>query len=447
MQQKRLIAVVLLGLVAAIPWRTAFALDSTSSGADGDLVVPASVVTTINLPASGVLQYNSINIPATATVKFKRNANNTPVYLLVKTDATIAGTIDINGDAGVDLNATLRDGLAGQGGPGGFDGGPGGKASPETVTGGAGFGPGAGKPGDYSYNSCCGTFSWGGSGGGSVIGNGGNSGYSSFAIAGGGKYGSPILDTLLGGSGGGGGAGYTVPGAGGGGGGGALFLVVGGTLNMPSGGAIRANGGRGGNASSTGGGGGGAGGAIRITATTFSGVPTLAAVAGGGGSGSHSYRNGGGGADGRIRIEAENSTAAGGSITPSNMSCINVACKPVALPVLPNNALASTLPGVRFSAVDGVAIAPDQVLTGVGDIALSGTRADPVNVTITLTTANVPLNKNPVATITVRPDRGPVTSYTVSAWTGSDTSATGSATTVKLPLGRNVISASLGFSN
>lgn len=444
MKRKHFLAATLVGLAAVMPWQTAFAVDSTSDGSNGDLVAAAGVVTTIDLPANGTLQYNSVSIPATATVKFKRNANNTPVYLLVRNNATIAGTIDINGENGADLNATLRDGLGGPGGPGGFEGGAGGKATPElSQTGAGGFGPGAGKPGFRNWNGCCGTDSWGGSGGASVIADGG----ASTSSAGGTKYGSSILDTVLGGSGGGGGAGYVVPGAGGGGGGGALFLVVGGTLSMPAGGAIRANGGRGGNASSTGGGGGGGGGAIRITATTFSGAPTLSALAGPAGAGGWGPRNGGGGADGRIRMEADNSTVAGGSITPSNLSCINVACKPVALPVLPNNVAASTLPSVRFSAVDGVAIASNQVLTGTGDIALSGSRADPTNITITLTTANVPLNKSPMATITVRPDRGAVTTYTVSAWSGTDAEATGSATTIKLPLGRNVVSASLGFNN
>lgn len=443
MKQKYLLAAALMGLAAAMPWKMAFAVDSTSDGSNGDLVAAADVVTTIDLPANGVLQYSSISIPATATVKFKRNANNTPVYLLVRNNATIAGVVDLSGEAGVDLNATIRDGMAGLSGAGGFDGGAGGKASPESLTAAAGFGPGGGKPGARFYNGCCGTFSFGGSGGASVVSNGSDS----YVGTGGTKYGSSILDTVLGGSGGGGGAGETVPGAGGGGGGGAIFLVVGGVLNMPSGGAIRANGGKGGNTPSTGAGAGGGAGAIRVTATTFSGVPTLSAMGGAGGVSGSFYRNGGAGADGRIRIEADNATFSGGSVTPSNLSCINAGCKPVALPVLPNNAAAGTLPSVRFSAIDGVAIAPEQVLTGTGDIALSGSRADPTNVTITLKMTNVPLGKSPVAIITVRPDRGAVTTYTISAWSGSDASATGSATTILLPLGRNVVSASLGFNN
>jgi hypothetical protein len=445
MKRKYFLAAVLMGLAGAMPWQMAFAVDSTSDGSNGDLVAAAGVVTTIDLPANGVLQYNSLSIPATATVRFRRNASNTPVYLLVRNNATISGAIDLSGEAGVDLNNTLRDGQAGPGGAGGFDGGAGGKALPEIgQIGAGGFGPGAGRPGDYSYQQAYGTYPWGGSGGASTVGTGTNS----YFAVGGLRYGSTIVDTVLGGSGGGGGGAYSTPGAGGGGGGGAIFLVVGGTLNMPTGGAIRANGGKGGNTpGTTGAGGGGGGGAIRIAATNFTGAPTLSAMGGGAGDGNLIYRNGGVGANGRIRIEADNATFSGGSITPSNLSCINAGCKPVALPVLPNNVAVSTLPSVRFSAVDGVSIAPERVLTGTGDIALSGSRADPTNVTITLTTANVPLGKNPVAIITVRPDRGAVTTYTVSAWSGSDASATGSATTIKLPLGRNVVSASLGFSN
>jgi hypothetical protein len=436
MKRKYFLTAALMGLAAAMPWQMAFAVDSTSDGSNGDLVAAAGVVTTIDLPANGVLQYNSINIPATATVWFKPNANNTPVYLLVRNNVTIAGVIDISGTAGVNLNNTLIDGQAGLGGPGGFGGGAGGKAVPEGTSGAAGFGPGPGIPGFAGV--------YGGSGGATVVANGA----ASNAGPGGTRYGSSILDTLIGGSGGGGGSGGSVPGGGGGGGGGAIFMVVGGTLNMPSGGAIRANGGKGGNTIlDTGAGGGGGAGAIRITATNFSGVPTLSAMGGEQGYSTYSPRHGAPGANGRIRIEADNATFAGGSITPSNLSCINPACKPVALPVLPNNVAASTLPSVRFSAVDGVAIAPEQVLTGTGDIALSGSRADPTNVTITLTTANVPLGRSPVAIITVRPDRGAVTTYTVSAWSGSDASATGSVTTVRLPLGRNTVSASLGFNN
>ncbi len=84
-------AVFVLATLAAASAQAAF--NSGSTGADGAL--NPTVNTEIQLPPSGILNYTTVNIPAGVTVKFKKNAANTPVFILASGDVTIAGKIDI----------------------------------------------------------------------------------------------------------------------------------------------------------------------------------------------------------------------------------------------------------------------------------------------------------------------------------------------------------------
>src|SRR5699024_1494934 len=127
----QLLCIIVAGLVSQLT----LAFDSGSGGADGAL--NPAVDTEGQLPPDGILEYTSIDIPAGNSVTFSQNALNRPVTLLVSGDATINGTIDVSGSdappsAGAGDGNLGDDGLPGEGGPGGFDGGRGGMADDST---------------------------------------------------------------------------------------------------------------------------------------------------------------------------------------------------------------------------------------------------------------------------------------------------------------------------
>lgn len=376
------------------------AFDSGSTGADGAL--NPTVNTEIQLPPSGVLNYTTINIPSGVTVKFKRNAMNTPVYLLASGNVTIAGAIDINGKTAAATGTAgdgvvADDGTPGEGGPGGYDGGRGGRddlaQTPAIIRGGAGLGPGGAMGGVEGGDGC-------GSDGRYIRYIGGSAGFASkqpefyyypggyyanncaaTSPAPGNAYGSAILQPLIGGSGGGGGrGGANFPGSGGGGGGGALLIASSGTVTLT--GSIGASGGYGGAVAGTnsgGSGGGGSGGAVRIVATSVTGAGSITAnyacpqgVTGAINTGQMNcnyYRS----SYGRIRIEAETLTFSGSS-TPSYTTDV------------PGPVFLASMPSLRIATVAGVAVPASP--TGNADVTLP---ADVVNpVTVTFETANVP---------------------------------------------------------
>src|SRR5437773_10332809 len=135
--------------------------NSGSTGADGAFnpsCTPPPCTVTVTVPPSGVFNFTTINVPANITVKFTKNADNTPVTVLASGNVTIAGIIDVSGLAGgngATGTSLVPDG--GAGGPGGYAGGSGTNGIVST-TGGAGLGPGGGGPGTASAN-------WGGGGG------------------------------------------------------------------------------------------------------------------------------------------------------------------------------------------------------------------------------------------------------------------------------------------
>src|SRR5438552_5441278 len=170
--------------------------NSGSTGAHGALNPSAHL--TLTLPASGVFNFTTLNIPGGVILRFTRNATNTPVTILAQGDVIIAGTMDVSGSAGGagSLTGTLLGPNGGAGGPGGFDGGTGANGVIST-TGGAGPGPGGGSGGANSGSS--------GGGGGHVAVGGSSSGAGAVTAAGGGAYGTAGLLPISGGSGGGGG--------------------------------------------------------------------------------------------------------------------------------------------------------------------------------------------------------------------------------------------------
>lgn len=245
-----------------------------SSGSDGSFG-PLEVTenTTVPLPPDGILHCSTVTVAPGATLRFEKNALNTPVHILATGDVVIRGTIDVGG---FDAPANSPDG--GPGGPGGFDGA---KPGFSTVPPGVGFGPGGGRPGADSGSSD-------GAGGGSF----GSVPTSGSSTNRGGRYGSPLLIPMIGGSGGGGIPGS--PGKGGGGGGGAILIASNTRIELAGGATINA---RGGGRRESGGVAyynPGSGGAVRLVAPIVAGSGTIDVR-----GGNHSY-----GGNGRIRVDS-----------------------------------------------------------------------------------------------------------------------------------------------
>jgi hypothetical protein len=272
MRQMKTSTLITIGLVSgSLAARAQFS--SGSDGTAGPLNV--TVDTVLSLPTNGIFNFTTITVASNATLRFNRNSNNTPVYLLATGDVNIMGTIDVSGS-----KAPSFPHLPGAGGPGGFDGGWPGFGTPP----GSGSGPGGGN--------------WGDQGGGSSFGIVGSGSYSSKTTSGnypspsatnlGAIYGSPLLVPIVGGSGGGGTTGS--PGTGGGGGGGAILIAS--STSITNAGAIFANGGEASYPAPTLHYNSGSGGAIRLVAPVVAGTGANNAVG-----------PGGWGNDGRIRID------------------------------------------------------------------------------------------------------------------------------------------------
>ncbi|MBI2927014.1 MAG: hypothetical protein HYY24_15070 [Verrucomicrobia bacterium] len=260
---------------------------SGSNGSGGALNVTAD--TTLPLPPDGLFHFTTINVADGATLRFERNALNTPVHLLATGDVTIDGTIDVSGG-----NGTASPPAPGLGGPGGFDGGSPGRAA-DGIPPGAGFGPGAGRGGNQTLTTAAGGAAYGTS--------------PTFASDRNGQpYGNPLLLPMFGGSGGGG---FfhttTLTRSGGGGGGGAVLIASTTRIRVGAAGTIRA---LGGNSLSSNVRNNGSGGAIRLVAPEISGDGLLD-VSGGVQAGS-----------GRIRIDAVNRRNMNLKLTPSEAATL-----------------------------------------------------------------------------------------------------------------------------
>ena len=439
-------------LVSALFLSTAtFAFDSGSSGADGAL--NPTVDTEIPLPPSGVLNYTTVNIPPGVTVTFRKNAANTPVYILASGDITVAGTLSVKGEDGRDVGAygdglIGDDGLPGKGGPGGFDGGRGGRKDaalkPEIIRGGAGLGPGGGLGGIEGNDGC----------------NADKTRYHQYSGVGGGygvdvyaprvqnycggpslskAYGSELLQPLIGGSGGGGGRGGSVyAGSGGGGGGGALLLAASGMLTVS--GMIEASGGDSGGqpvSSLSSGygaqGSGGSGGGIRLLATSIAGKGVLYARGGCLKSGNQGRQYCGwdgsyyayGGSPGRIRLEGESITFTG-TVDP--------------LPVTdqPKSVFMSELPGLRIASVAGKPVPVNP--SGYADVTLPADTVGPIEITFQST--NIPTG-HPVV-LRVSPAYGERVEVQSAELSGS-TAAGSTSVSVTLPKGPSTLQATVRY--
>ena len=422
---------------------TLLAFDSGSTGADGALNV--LVDTEIQLPADGVFNYTTVNIPTGVTVTFTKNTTNTPVVILASGDVTVVGTIDISGGHSTDVGSAGDgnlgdDGLPGVGGPGGFDGGRGGNADPDTGTfsvaraAGFGLGPGGGEGAQRDLEGTADQRGCGGGGGGFATVGGTVVGPTSCdattgTIVGGPAYGSDSLLPLIGGSGGGGAFGGTnFGGSGGGGGGGAILIASSGTVNLT--GSIISNGGNAGAFNGTnhgGSGGGGAGGAIRIIATTITGNGSLQANAGfrGGNGTVCNVCRGGNGSVGRIRLESETFTYTGSS-TPAHTF------------EAPGDIFVVGMPTLNITTVAGVTAPANP--TGNADIVLPETTPNPV--TVDFATTNVPLGNTVELTLT--PAFGEVSTATSPAIAGTEANGTASVD-ITMPDGANVLTAEVSF--
>lgn len=438
-----------LALLCAAPAMAA--VNSGSTGADGEF--NPTVNTEVVLPPSGVLNYTTVNIPLGVTVKFKKNATNTPVYMLATGDVVIAGTIDIQGgtapSAGTQGDGVLADdGNPGIGGPGGYDGGRGGRddvaLTLSIIRGGAGLGPGGGRGGRDRGEGCdgLGGYYHGIGTGGAYASNvratysadnwycGGVLSQESFSKT----YGSSLLQPLLGGSGGGGGVGgSSFAGSGGGGGGGAILVASSTSINLT--GAIAANGGAAGGVGGTNSGetgAGGSGGAIRLVATSISGSGSLYAVGGcvnqdnnpGNFCGTDGWF-GRGGSPGRIRLEAEAYTFTG-------------PVSPAVVVDTPGPLFISAAPSLRISQVADQAVPASP--TGTADVVLPASTTGPV--TVTFATTNVPVGN--IITLRVVPAYGTLTEVISPAIAGSAAAGT-TQVSVTLPSGPSTLQATTSY--
>ena len=388
--------ILLLLLVSAGPAHAIFV--SGSTGADGAFSPSSNI--TVQLPASGVFNFTTVNVPSGVTVTFSKNASNTPVYILATGDVTIAGIIKVDGQGVAYSNPTAT--TPGTGGPGGYNGGYGGTTN---VAGGKGLGPGGGGGGpSSSYYS-------GGGGGFGTAGGTYGTGYG----AGGPAYGSARLIPLIGGSGGGGQAGSsTSSGYGGGGGGGAILIASSTTIYIT--GSLTANGGDGYSYS-----GGGSGGAIRLVANTITGTGIVSAK---GGSLSQTFKGG----SGRIRVEAFTN-----NYTPGTDPAYTFG--------QPGSVFPANVPALSITALAGVTVPANP--TGsytTPDVILPNTTTNPV--TVNIAASNIPVGTT--VAVTVTPQMGGSSSVNATL-SGTNSSSTASASVTLSTQYSNMITAQATF--
>ena len=403
MTKKQLFQLTALVIVSCITTICFAQVNSGSTGSDGaldfssltNLGYSTNIVINMADHPNGVYQYTYVTIPNNVTVTFIPNANNTPVYWLVQSNCTISGTVSV---AGTGVNNTI----GGLGGPGGWGGGSGGFS---------GLGPGGG--GACALNNGAG-------------GSFGSQGYSPGGCSVAGPvYGNSYLLPLIGGSGGGSGFNpypwnYYV---GGGGGGGAILIAA--SISIQLNGIIDASGGNGfwtdiGTGSS-----GGSGGGVRLVTAYFSGTGTIKA------SGGRSYYGGAGG-DGRVRIDAYQSTF-GGSLG-------GVVVQGSQFVVFPS---AGQLPQLTVTSVGGVAVSASptgQLVTP--DAVLSAQQNNPIPVVVSC--ANLPLNTQ--ITVSVKPANGAAVTATGYNTTGTLASSTATISIV-IPRGGGLIYATAATVN
>jgi hypothetical protein len=288
-----------------------------------------------NCNFSGTITAREFNCRTLNISSSARFTGNNPLIIRVQGNASISGTLNVNGFNGRPSGSETN--LGADGGPGGFKGGDfdfgfGSDGSSNAFGGDAGFAGGAGL--SDSINPASGGGGSGASFRNGVLGAIGEDGDSASPAGFGGAQSNAnnvnaentFQTLLIGGAGGGaGGAGENIdftqaPAASGGGGGGAVHIVARGSITVT--GTITANGGDGGNATGlAGAGGGGAGGAVWLqSASSVINNGIIRAAGGSGGtntSASPRGGNGGGGGAGRIRIDSFDGTLTGTVTNPT----------------------------------------------------------------------------------------------------------------------------------
>lgn len=301
-----------------------------SNGSYGPLNVTAD--TTLPLPPDGIIHATSINVAAGKTLRFQKNANNTPVLLLATGRVQIDGTIDVSGGPGTTTSAGLA-------GPSGWDGG---MPITGTFPAGDGFGPGGGRytggrgaPAAHQFPN------------------------NPNLPPGGATYGGPL--GVEGGSGGSG-VGY-----GGGGGGGSIIIAAGGEITVGPQGAVIAKGGNAGD----GGANAGSGGRIRLIAPRVLGTGALLVPGG------DAYRGPDMGGWGWVRVDrldrsplTLNVPVPGYFTSPLSIGAV--------MKVMPDPA-----PRLRIKSVDGVAVAADS-----GPVTLIRSQDAPSSVNVVVEAGN-----------------------------------------------------------
>lgn len=422
-----LLAIAFVSLCVVVPLRAQCSFNSGSTGADG--VFNPVTSQTVTLPASGVFNFTTVNIPRGVTIKFTRNATNTPVTMLASGNINIAGIIDVSGAPGTtsSFGAAATSGV-GLGGPGGFDGGRGGFSFAPFFFGTPGDGPGGGGGGNGGFSSL------GSGGGGGFASAGGDVGSSRGGYA----YGARTLVPLIGGSGGGGhGTTSGVNGFGGGGGGGAILLASSGTIlfgDVQGGGSILANGGTGGSLiGNLPHAGGGAGGAIRLVANTISGKITLQ-VQGANGVGAN---NGGG--HGYLRVEACDYNG----FQPTASPVTTATNEPIISLAQPSSVIYPNAPTLRIVSVAGLAapVTPTGSFHGTPDIIIPTAQANPV--TVALQATNIP--PGTTATVILTPESGAIVAVQSTGLAGNLASSSATASLSLPTTGASLISVQLSF--
>jgi len=335
-------------LILCVSTASAGTFISGSTGADG--AFNPTVSTELQLPPNGIFNFTTVNIPPGITVTFKKNAANTPVYILATGNVTILGWIVVDGG----WTDSSGGNAPGVGGPGGYDGGYGGM---DGAAGGAGLGPGGGSAGI-----------------------GGSFGTLAQCNQAGTVYGNVRVIPLLGGSGGGGqNSASTNPGNGGAGGAGAILIASSGTINITNG-VITAIGGM----SYRGLAGGGSGGTIKLVANTISDSYYTLHVDGGPGSCYGGY--------GRIRLEAFNI----GNITSFFAYSTG----------LPSSVFLSNIPTLSITSIAGVNVPSSPTASFLTpDLALPNTTTNPV--AVALSASYIPAGAN--VTVSATPQYGNTT--------------------------------------
>jgi len=363
---------------------------SGSTGADGAFNPTSSQ--TIQLPESGIFNFTTVNIPTNVLITFEKNSRNTPVIILATGNINITGGIHIHGKSSYGV-------FGGDGGPGGFKGGDGGRTF-EHPDGFPGEGPGGGIGGKRKED---GSKTFGAVAGhrfGGIVDNN---------IVGGASYGNNQLSVLIGGSGGGGqSASLTDYGNGAAGGGGAI-LIASSTEIIFQGGFINATSPSVGNVV------GGSGGAIKLIANKISGPAGI-------------YINGGwGGSVGYFRVESFDQT----QFTPSYFDYSQGLPGPVFLPNLP------TLTITKVGGVNAPSN-PAAAFRANPDIIVPTSVSNPVTVNIQAT--NIPVGT--VVQIMQTSDVNTRTIINSTPLAGTNASSTATATVTLPTTGMCILNAS-----